>query len=333
MLRRLMPRTALFGLAALTCVLLAPKLTAVFTEWPRLGGFNPGWFVLMLVLQAGSFASVWLLMRITVPGLSWRVAAYSHLSANSVSRLVPGGGAVGSAVQFRMLTRAGLDGATAGSALTVVSLMTTALLFAMPLLTIPAILLGQVPSGLTTAALYTVPLFVLVLASGVLLARTDWPLRRVGRTVDWLMARFGREVPGGLAAVLVLRRNEMRAALGQRWRTAALAAAGRSFLDCLTLMVALIAAGQGAHPVLVLLAFVVVSLLSTIPITPGGLGFVEAGLVGMLVVAGIPAGPAALATLAYRLVAYWLPVPIGLPAWLALRRDRREPAVAVSSAA
>ena len=69
-----------------------------------------------------------------------------------------------------------------------------------------------------------------------------------------------------------------------------------------------------------------------IPITPGGLGFVEAGLAGLLVLAGVSAGDAAVATLAYRLVSFWLPLPVGGIAWWLARR-RYGPADPVSSAA
>jgi hypothetical protein len=48
----------------------------------------------------------------------------------------------------------------------------------------------------------------------------------------------------------------------------------------------------------------------------GRLGVVEAGLTGTLALAGVAAAPAALAVLAYRLAAYWLPVPVGLVAWV-----------------
>ena len=51
-----------------------------------------------------------------------------------------------------------------------------------------------------------------------------------------------------------------------------------------------------------------------IPITPGGLGFVEAGLAVTLVWAGLSAANATLATLAYRLVSYWLPLIAGVAA-------------------
>jgi uncharacterized protein (TIRG00374 family) len=56
-----------------------------------------------------------------------------------------------------------------------------------------------------------------------------------------------------------------------------------------------------------------------IPITPGGLGFVEAGLAATLVWAGLPSGNATLATLAYRLVSYWLPLAVGIPVALFMR--------------
>ena len=98
-----------------------------------------------------------------------------------------------------------------------------------------------------------------------------------------------------------------------------LVAAGRSGLDFLTLYVALSGTGYHPSPAMVLLAYVAATVLTMVPITPGGLGFVEAGLVGTLVLAGVPTGAAALATLAYRLVSFWLPVPVGLPAWFAFR--------------
>ena len=56
-----------------------------------------------------------------------------------------------------------------------------------------------------------------------------------------------------------------------------------------------------------------------IPITPGGLGFVEAGLAATLVWAGVPTANATLATLAYRLVSYWLPLVLGIAAAVVYR--------------
>ena len=72
--------------------------------------------------------------------------------------------------------------------------------------------------------------------------------------------------------------------------------------------------------------------MSTSGPTPGGqavLGVVEAGLTGTLALAGIVAADAAVATLAYRLASYWLPLPLGLGAWVLHRRRYGGPEIAV----
>ena len=55
------------------------------------------------------------------------------------------------------------------------------------------------------------------------------------------------------------------------------------------------------------------------PITPGGLGFVESGLTALLVVIGVQRRRPSIATLLYRLVSFWLPIPIGVLAWAGWR--------------
>jgi uncharacterized protein (TIRG00374 family) len=70
----------------------------------------------------------------------------------------------------------------------------------------------------------------------------------------------------------------------------------------------------------VLLSFCTASLLGLLPFTPGGLGFVEAGLTGTLALAGVAAPDAVLATLVFRLVSFWLPLPVGVAALFGYRR-------------
>ncbi|MGI9623955.1 MAG: lysylphosphatidylglycerol synthase transmembrane domain-containing protein, partial [Acidimicrobiales bacterium] len=95
------------------------------------------------------------------------------------------------------------------------------------------------------------------------------------------------------------------------WYWVALASFGKWGFDYIALVLAVRGVGHDNTSSVLLLAFVTATLLSKIPITPGGLGFVEAGLTGTLVMAGLSAGDAATATLAYRLVSYWLPIPLG----------------------
>ena len=108
--------------------------------------------------------------------------------------------------------------------------------------------------------------------------------------------------------------------LGRKWWEALLLAAGRWVLDYLTLIAALYAVGATPRASLVLLAFCTAQLLGNLPLTPGGLGFVEAGLTGTLALAGVGGGAAVVATLAYRLVSFWLPIPAGAVAAVIHRR-------------
>jgi uncharacterized protein (TIRG00374 family) len=78
-------------------------------------------------------------------------------------------------------------------------------------------------------------------------------------------------------------------------------------------------------PALTLLAFVAASVLGLLPFTPGGLGFVEAGLTATLVLAGVSAGDALVTTLVYRLLTFWLPLPIGALAAFIFRRRYPRP--------
>jgi uncharacterized protein (TIRG00374 family) len=75
----------------------------------------------------------------------------------------------------------------------------------------------------------------------------------------------------------------------------------------------------------VLLAYSVAGVVGLLPITPGGLGIVEASLSGLRILAGVAAGDAFLATLAYRLASYWIPLLAGPVAYSLFRRRYEDP--------
>jgi hypothetical protein len=118
---------------------------------------------------------------------------------------------------------------------------------------------------------------------------------------------------------LVRERNRIRDVLGRRWKAATLLSSGRLFLDYGCLLATIRATGARPNPSFVLVAYAVAKLLALIPITPGGLGIVEAGLSGLLILAGVPGGDAVVATLAYRIISYWLPIFVGPFAYVAFR--------------
>ena len=89
--------------------------------------------------------------------------------------------------------------------------------------------------------------------------------------------RRGRPLTG-LEERIIAERNTLRTAFGRRWQAAVLAA-GKSIFDYLALVALPPGRRRGAEPSLILLAYVASAILAMIPFTPGGLGFVEAGLV------------------------------------------------------
>jgi uncharacterized protein (TIRG00374 family) len=173
---------------------------------------------------------------------------------------------------------------------------------------------GSVNRSLLEAAAAGVVAFLVLVAVGALLLNTDRPLAWVGRVVQSARNRIRRHATPlvDLPERLLLERNQITGVLGARWERALVAVAARWLLDFMTLLAALGAIGSHPRPSLVLLAFCGAKALANIPVTPGGLGFVEAGLTALLVLAGVDPGDAVLATFAYRLFSYWLPLPFGL---------------------
>ena len=320
--KRIAGRTLFMLVAFASLYLLWPSLTEVFTSWRSLFEMEPGWFAAALLVEAASFVCIWELQRIALQTKSWYAVGTSQLAGNALGRVIPGGMAASGTLQYQMLIRAGLPSGRIASALASVSVLLFGTVLALPLLSLPAIIGGTpVARGLAQAAYLGAGLFVLVLIGGILVFVWDGPLRVVGRAATWVLNRTIRRKHhvDGLAERLLHERDSLRVAFGERWKGAVVAAGGRWILDYLALVACLWAVGAEPNPSLVLLAFVAAAFLGMIPLTPGGLGFVEAGLTGLLALAGVSAGAAVVATLAYRLVSFWLPIPAGGVAYLLFR--------------
>jgi uncharacterized protein (TIRG00374 family) len=323
--RRIVVRAVMLLVTAVCLYLLAPSLVGVFGSVQDLGRIDVYWFPLILGLEAASFVCIWFLLRIALRTRRWFAVATSQLAGNAVSRVVPAGAAVGVALQYRMLASAGISTARAASSLAAVSLLTLGVVLSLPVLALPAMLGGTVASGLVRAALLGGVVFMVMVALGATMLFHDGALQKTGLAVQWVTNKVRRSRPPGhdLPDRLLVERNVLKRSLQSQWWEALLAAVGRSMFDYGALLVALLAVGADPNPALVLLAFVAAQVLSMVPLTPGGLGFVEAGLTATLTLAGVPASLAVVATLAYRLASYWIPMGVGLVAFAMFRARYR----------
>jgi uncharacterized protein (TIRG00374 family) len=313
-------------ITAVSLYLLLPSLLAVFASWRSLSHLDWRWAPLVLVAEVASYVCVWELDRIALGAREWFPVVAAQLSGNLVGRILPGGGATATAFSASMLRRAGVPSGKTVAAFGASTGLQLATRLALPILALPAIAFGApVDHSLAVAAYLGLGVFVLVVAAGVAAFASDRPLELAGRALQWVLnetVRRKRPI-SGLPEALLAQRDFIRSTLGERWWQALLAAVGNAGFDYLALLCALRAVGAEPQPSLVVLAYTAAQLLALIPFTPGGLGFVEAGLVGTLTLAGVSASDALAATLLYRVVSYWLPLPAGAIAYVAFVRTFR----------
>ena len=203
--------------------IVAPSLIATFGSLPQLEAVFPAWFVPILLLEALAFGCIWLLIRVALDTDGWFDVSTSQLAGNALSHALPGGAATGGALQIRMLIRAGFPAATATTALTAVGLLSTATLFTLPLLALPAVLFGlAVSSELLRGAILAAVLAVFLLGGGSVLLTSDRVIRGIGHAIDWVVQRVrpNRQSSGSMADRLLDSRNVVRSSLSASWKIA-----------------------------------------------------------------------------------------------------------------
>ncbi|GAB3806730.1 hypothetical protein GCM10028798_30080 [Humibacter antri] len=244
------------------------------------------------------------------------------LAGVGVTNAIPGGGATSLAVRYRVLTRRNTPGSVVVAGITaevVISNLTLGMLFALGLAT-------------SVAALPAAPYYRLAGAFvggvfGTAATLLGLAALRPSRTVR-LVRRLTCRLPGR-ASVRLTRSvahtvRAVRALAASPWRFAAVMAfaAANWLLDVAALLVMF--AAFGAHPPLapLLLVYALANIVALLPVTPGGVGIVEGVMVPAFVALAMPHGVAVLGVTAWRLVEYWMPMPLAAAsaAALAVRR-------------
>ena len=308
-LRRSLAIVAAITLVVAGAVVLVPGLSSLRS---RFMGAQPGWLAFAAALQLGSCAAYVLVFRaVFCRRMSWRTSTeigLSELAANSVFSI---GGAGGLALGAWILRRGGLAAAF-------IARRTVAFFLLTSLANVGFLALGGV--ALATGLLHGSPGLVLGLipavaaASAIAVALGARQLAGVlaRRSLRARLAAAASAVGDGVDEALRLLRTGDPAILA--------GAAGYMLFDVAMLGVCFAAFGNDIPPAGVLLvAYIIGQLGSLIPI-PGGIGGVDAGLIGTLVLYGVDAADAAVAVIAYRGLLLAIPAALGLPALAILRR-------------
>lgn len=269
------------------------------------------------------------------PGLS--TVLRIDLSTLAASHIVPGGSAAGAGLGYRLLTDAGVRGTDAGFALATQSLgsavVLNVLLWLGLLVSIPKRGFNPLYGTAAVAGAVLIAAFALAV---VLLTRGE---DRVARAVCRLADRVPMLDGEGVSRVLQRVAERLRTLGADRALLvrAVLWATANWVLSAASLWVFVAAFGHRAGIDGLIVAFGLANVLAAVPLTPGGLGVVEAVLTSALVGFGAPRGTAVLGVVVYRLVNFWLPIPVGGLAYLSLKvgpaSSRAERAAALERAA
>jgi uncharacterized protein (TIRG00374 family) len=262
--------------------------------------------------------------------MSWRVSYEVGMSELGANALFPTGGAGGLALGAWALKRGGMPAAEIAKR-TVAFFLLTSVPNVLGVIVIGVGLAIQVLPGETNLLLTLLPAAIAVLAVlGALL---------VGRAAARLHARLQRSE----AAVSSRRRQALLKSLvavadgvneavvllreANAWLIAGLIA--YLAFDLLVLWAGFHAFGHAPPIAIVWIAYLIGELGGLIPV-PGGIGGIDAGLVGTFVLYGVPITSAASAVLAYRAIALWVPALLGAGAFVLLRRTLRNESQAIS---
>jgi hypothetical protein len=305
--------------------LVLPQIAGARRAVNLLGKVNPAWLLAGVALEALAILAYAQLTRSLIPPDErpslWAMVRMT-LSTLGVSHVVPGGTAVGASLGYRLLTEAGIRPTDAGFALATQGLgsavVLNALLWLGLVVSIP--LRGFNPLYLTAAILGALLLGGLAVAVLLLTKGEERAARVVCIVAEHLPFVKAEAVSGALSRVADRLRG-LAADPGLLARSTGWAALNW-LLDAASLWVFLAAFGQRMGPDGLLVAYGLANVLAAIPITPGGLGVVEAVLTSMLVAFGAPKDEAILGVISYRLVNFWLPIPLGGLAYVSLRVDR-----------
>ena len=242
--------------------------------------------------------------------MRWRTSAEIGLSEQAANSLLSVGGAGGLALGAWILRRGGVPGGEIARRTVAFFLLTSLANVGFLALGGIALLSGAV-SGPSNPLLGIVPALVGIGAIVLALAARPAAHALAVRTKRTRVEASLSAVADGVAeAVSLLRSREPAIAIGS---------AGYMLFDIAVLAVCFPAFGNPLPPLVVLLlAYIIGQLGGLIPL-PGGIGGLDLGLIGALVLYGVNATDAAVAVLAYRGLLLAIPAIVGLPALASLR--------------
>jgi uncharacterized membrane protein YbhN (UPF0104 family) len=261
--------------------------------------------------------------------LTYRQAIVVTESSTAVANTIPGGGAISMGLTYSMLGSWGFSKSRTTVSLVVSGIWNNFVKLGMPVLALALlafqggagasrIVAGMIGIGALTAA---IAVFALILHSESFAERAG---EGAGRAMSRVLRLLHRPVTAGWGAATLTFRNRVIGLVRHSWiRLTVTSLIGHLSLFAVLLVtmrdIGISDTEVGWIEALAVFAFV--RLLTAIPISPGGLGIVELGLIGGLTTAGGDRAQVVGAVLVYRMLTYVVPIGFGVVAYLFWKRN------------
>lgn len=272
--------------------------------------------MVMLYLTAYGFP-----FKSVTPGLKYWRSQQVNQAAFAISNGVPAGGAVGLAVQFGMLTSFRITAAASTAAITAVGIWSTFITLFFPIVGVIVITVFGV-GGDSHFLTGVIGLAILIgaVVIFVLIMRSEKLAIKVGQLGNKLINPFRNHISAlentDLVQPITHLREVLYETLRTRWLFLTVAQIMVSFTQFLILYVALRGVegweSAGTSFAAAFGAFSISQLGLMIPITPGGLGTVDAAMIALLVSFGATDGNATAAALVWRAASFVPQILIGV---------------------
>jgi uncharacterized membrane protein YbhN (UPF0104 family) len=297
-----------------------PRIANYGEVWDVVKTLSWEWLVglaLATILNLATYAPP---LVAALPGLRYLQAARVTLASSALSMVAPGGAAVGMATSFAMLRAWGFSGRPVGLAVVVTGVWNQFVILGFPIIAVAGVVAeGGRNHTLELVAIIGLAVFAVIVAGFAVGLSSERLARRIGdraaRFASWAKGLIHKAPVKWNGASFVGFREETIVLIRKRWLFLTAATLAGHLTVFIILLASLRAIDVSRAEVTIVEAFAawtIARILGSIPITPGGVGFVELGLTGVLVAFGATNAQAVTATLIYRFLTVVPTLVVGL---------------------
>ncbi len=309
-----------------------PKLADYQAVADHIGDIDPIQWLLLAVFSGWFLIAYVFVFMSTLPGLRFREGFVVQTTATAINNSLPAGGAIALPVTYSQFLSWGFTPEAVTAALLTAGVWDQLARLALPVLSVAAI-------AITGEAIWW--MWLISLGGIVVVVGAVWLISRVLRSqsaavslgnwlskiVNWALGKIKRDPIDVVAATLMFRDN-VRHVAKHRWKWVTAATVANHASMAALFVVSLRSVGVSSDDVSLpwlLLAFSLGRLLVMIPVSPGGLGLVDLGFIGLVSLgwgSGVDHDLISAGVLLYRALSFLPPILIGLGSWIFWRINR-----------